>query len=334
MEKLPSDRRPTAVVLGASHWHAPLYRDALARRFDVLAVQDARPEALASFASPLQAPVVASVDEALDHDRIDVAFVFSPHHEMPSVSRKLIARGIAFVIEKPAATNIVDLRTLQEEARLAGVPVTVPLVQRDAPVETWLRQAGDITYERMSFITGPPSRYRQNGNPWMVDPLRSGGGSLMNLGVHFVDMAIRHLGPPDDVVRKQSSALHAELVDDHATMILGSAGREAIVEVGYAYPDSPLKRYCSFSATGTKGFASVDTDGTARFTSVDGETTTAVIEVDSDPLYEVFVDAVANTLPDGFAGLPTLADLVATMELIWSEGPVSAKGPVPAVTHG
>ncbi|MBG6218683.1 putative dehydrogenase [Arthrobacter sp. CAN_A6] len=318
-KRFAADPRPTAVVLGASHWHALLYRDGLARRFRVMAVQDARPEAAQLFADPLGASVTASVDDAVKDEGIDVVFVFNPHHEMLAVSRGLIDRGIPFVIEKPAGTGLDDLRTIEREARLAGVPATVPLVQRGAPIDTWLRQAGDIVYERMAFIAGPPTRYEQNGNPWMLDPALSGGGSLMNLGPHFIDMAIRHLGHPDDIVRKLSATLHGAAVDDHATVILTTrTGREAIIEVGYTFPDSRLKRYCSFSAAGTVGFTSVDTTGSASFTDHSGTTTTATLEVDSDPLYDVFVDGVADTLTKGFAGMPTLAELVATMEVIWS----------------
>jgi predicted dehydrogenase len=113
------------VVLGASHWHAPLYRAGLARRFRVTAVQDPDPAVARAFAEPLGAPVAASVDEALDQDGIDVAFVFCPHHEMLAVGRKLIGRGIPFVIEKPAGANLDDLRAIEEEARSAAVPATV-----------------------------------------------------------------------------------------------------------------------------------------------------------------------------------------------------------------
>jgi len=314
-----ADPRPTAVVLGASHWHALLYRDGLARRFRVTTVQDADLETARIFAEPLGASVTASVDDALSDGGIDLVFVFSPHHEMLTIGRALINQGVPFVLEKPGSTNLDDLRSLEEAARSGGVPVTVPLVQRGAPIDTWLRRAGDIVYERMAFIAGPPSRYASNGNPWMLEPARSGGGSLMNLGPHFIDMAIRHLGLPDDTVRKQSTTLHGAAVDDHASMILTtSTGREAIVEVGYAFPESPLKRYCSFTAAGTTGFATVDTNGSATFTDNSGTTTSATLEVDSDPLYEVFVDGVADTLTTGFAGMPTLTELVATMEVIWT----------------
>lgn len=313
------DLRPTAVLVGAAHWHAPLYLDGLSRRFRVAAVQDADLAVAQKFAARLGASATSDVDAALDHDGIDVAFVLSPHHQMLADARGLIRRRLPFVIEKPAGVDLSELRQLEEEARTAGVAATVALVQRDAPIDSWLRQAGDIVYERMAFVAGPAQRYRRNGNPWMLDPALSGGGSLMNLGPHFVDMALRHIGRPVDVVRRRSAALHGEGVDDHATLVLSTrAGREAIVEVGYAFPDSPLKRYCSFTAAGSRGFASIDTTGNASFTDVSGVTTTATLEVDSDPLYERLVDDVADTLASGFAGMSTLAELLATMELIWS----------------
>jgi hypothetical protein len=87
--------------------------------------------------------------------------------------------------------------------------------------------------------------------------------------------------------------------------------------VGYAFPQSELKRYCSYSSTGEAGFASSDTDGSATFTSLDGRTERATIDVDSDPLYDPFVRQVARTLGDGFRGLPTLGELEDVMRIIW-----------------
>jgi hypothetical protein len=94
-------------------------------------------------------------------------------------------------------------------------------------------------------------------------------------------------------------------------------GRIATIEVGYAFPGSPLKRHCSFMRIGAAGTATIWSDGNASFTSVDGVTETAVIDVDSDPLYGLFVDQVAEQLRRGFVGLPRISDLETTMAVIW-----------------
>src|SRR5687768_4861331 len=93
--------------------------------------------------------------------------------------------------------------------------------------------------------------------------------------------------------------------------------RVATIEVGYEFPGSPLKRHCSFMRIGAAGTATVWSDGSASFTSVDGATETARIDVDSDPLYGRFVDKVAEQLEGGFADLPGIRDLEATMTVIW-----------------
>jgi predicted dehydrogenase len=231
----------------------------------------------------------------------------------------LVERGIPFVVEKPLGTSLDELFAVRQAAEAAGVPATVPLVQRGGPTEQWLAKAGRPAYQRASFIAGPPSRYLDNANPWMLDPVKAGGGCLANLGPHFVDLFLRGTGETaTHVDSRLSSVLHHQAVEDHASLIITTpGGREAIVEVGYAFPGSPLKRYCSFTSVGEAGFASVDSDGTATFTAVDGTTEVDKINVDSDPLYAPFVRSVARTLDDGFRGLTTLAQLENVMRPIW-----------------
>jgi predicted dehydrogenase len=231
----------------------------------------------------------------------------------------LIERGIPFVVEKPLGTSLNELSAVRQAAEAAGVPATVPLVQRGGPTEKWLAKAGRPTYQRTSFIAGPPSRYVGNGKSWMLDPGKAGGGCLANLAPHFIDLFLRGCDESAaHVDSRLSSVLHHQAVEDHASLIITTPqGREAIVEVGYAFPGSPLKRYCSFTSVGEAGFASVDSDGTATFTALDGATEVDKINVDSDPLYDPFVRSVARTLEDGFRGLTTLAQLENVMRPIW-----------------
>ncbi len=311
--------RPRTVILGASHWHVPLLARAVGEEHQVVGISDENASLVKELAETWGAPVEADWRSLVDLPDLELAYVFGPHNGMAEKCFALIERGIPFVVEKPLGTSLAELSQVRKAAEAAGVPVTVPLVQRGGPVERWLAKAGRPAYQRISFIAGPPSRYLHNGNSWMLDPAAAGGGCLANLAPHFVDLFLQGSNETvQNVDSRLSSVLHGAGVEDHASLIITTpSGREAIVEVGYAFPDSPLKRYCSYTSAGEAGFASIGSDGSATFTTVDGETESAVLNVDSDPLYDSFVRSVARTLEDGFQGLPTLAQLEDAMRPIW-----------------
>lgn len=311
--------RARTIVIGASHWHVRLCAAAIADVHQVIGVSDEEPERVRGLAKRWGAPVEADWRRLLELPNIELAYVFSPHDQMAQTCQAMIERRIPFVVEKPLGTSLEQLQEVRRAAEAAGVAATVPLIQRDGPVDRWLAKAGRPTYQRLSFIAGPPARYDRNGNRWMLDPQRAGGGCLANLGPHFVDLFMRHSAHTTaEVTARLSSALHSGTVEDHATLVLTTPdGREAIVEVGYAFPQSRLKRYCSYSSAGDAGFASIDTDGSAVFTAVDGRTERAIIDVDSDPAYDPFVRQVASTLGEGFRGLPSLAEMEDVMQIIW-----------------
>ena len=310
---------PRTIILGASHWHVPLCTRAIGEEHQVVGISDEDVSLVRGLAEAWSAPVEADWRSLVDLPDLGLAYVFGPHSGMAENCLALIERGIPFVVEKPLGTSLAELSGVRKAAEAAGVPATVPFVQRGGPTDRWLAKAGRPTYQRISFIAGPPSRYRDNGNPWMLDPAAAGGGCLANLAPHFVDLFLQSSNESaENVDSRLSSVLHGAGVEDHASLIITTpSGREAIIEVGYAFPGSPLKRYCSYTSVGEAGFASVDSDGSATFTTLDGTTESAVINVDSDPLYDPFVRRVAQTLEDGFRGLPTLAQLEDVMRPIW-----------------
>lgn len=316
------------VVFGASHWHVPLCAPAIAEVHSVVGVSDDDPEQARGVAELWGCPVDADWRRLLEIPDIELAYVFTAHDRMPEICWALIERRIPFVVEKPIGTSLGQLQEVRRAAEDAGVPATVPLVQRGGPVDGWLAKAGRPVYQRLSFIAGPPDRYERNGSAWMLDTARAGGGSLVNLGPHFVDLFLQGTSAAAaEVAARISHALHGRAVEDHATLVLTSPeGREAIIEVGYAFPDSALKRYCSYTSVGEAGFAAIDSDGSATFTAIDGLTEKAALDVDSDPLYEPFVREVARTLGDGFRGLPTLGEVEEAMQIIWRAYEAAPRG--------
>jgi predicted dehydrogenase len=323
--------RAKTVVIGASHWHLPLCAQAIASRHEVLGSSDpdtARAEALTRVWG---GTLHSSWEDLLaTYDHIDLAYVSAPHDTMHAICLALIERRIPVVVEKPAGISLQEVTDIRQAAEAAGVPVAVPLVQRGGPVDLWLAKAGSSFYESIQFIAGPPDRYPASGNPWMVKLQRAGGGCMVNLAPHFVDLFLQSSGAREVTVTAAiSSKLHSEEVEDYASLTISTPdGRVATVEVGYAFPNSPLKRHCAYMRIGAEGTATISSDGRASFTSTCGVTETSQFNVDSDPLYELFVNKVADQLSHEFEGLPGIRDLEATMAIIWDAYSKARRGSI------
>ena len=84
---------------------------------------------------------------------------------------------------------------------------------------------------------------------WMLKPESSGGGCLINLAPHFIDLALTFMPfEPDTVFSRIDNGLHEIAVEDTATLIMTSkSGGQATVQTGYNFPNSSIKREYSFS---------------------------------------------------------------------------------------
>jgi Predicted dehydrogenases and related proteins len=312
--------RARTIIIGASHWHVPLYADRISTEHEVIGVSDEVPARVEALAQRWRAPLFSSWEHLIDASQdVELAYVFAPHDTMREICLALINKGIPLVVEKPAAVSPGELSDIRAAAEASGVPIAIPLIQRAGPTERWLAKAGSSLYESVQFIAGPPDRYLNGGSPWMLQPERAGGGCMINLAPHFVDLFLQSTGGHQAIVTAaMSSALHNRDIEDYASLTLTTPdGRIGTVQVGYAFPASPLKRHCAFMRIGASGTATISSDGTASFTSVDGITESELVDVDSDPLYGQFVGQVAAQLDHGFAGLPGIRDLEATMTIIW-----------------
>src|SRR6185437_3190422 len=87
--------------------------------------------------------------------------------------------------------------------------------------------------------------------------------------------------------------------EDYGVLTLETAdGTNATVEIGWTFPDAPVKRYVNYTAGGVE-------------LSAPGQNPVhETVDVDSDALYPIFVAEVAANYDDGFAGMPTLTDIV------------------------
>jgi predicted dehydrogenase len=311
------------LLLEVSHWHFPLYIDALLNAgVEIVAISDRDQMIREREAVRFGCPGHADWRKALETSRPDAVIAFGRHAEMPEIARALIDRRIPFALEKPAGLDADNVAALRAEAEAAGVLVAVPLVQRVGPLQALLdrlsnKEGARFTNTAWRFNAGPPSRYPKSGNGWMLDPTISGGGCLMNLGAHFVDLALGLLPtPPDAVFAHIDNSLHGALVEDTALLTMTSAtGGRALVETGYNFPDGPDKREYSFSLTSAAHYVQSCPGGVAIFRP-GAEAEEVTMNLDSDPMYGMFVERFLADLAAGRAPSPGLGDLEPAMRII------------------
>ena len=80
-------------LLEASHWHVPLYLDALqAPGIEVVAVSDAEHVKGQEVAARFGCKLYSSSYELLEKEEVEFAFVFGRHSEMPKFAEAVIAK--------------------------------------------------------------------------------------------------------------------------------------------------------------------------------------------------------------------------------------------------
>ncbi len=108
--------------------------------------------------------------------------------------------GKHVLCEKPMALSALEAKRMQEAALESGKLLMIGFVRRfgnDAQILKRFIEKGDfgqLYYAKATYL-------RRNGNPggWFSDSSRSGGGPLIDLGVHVIDMVRFLMGNPRPV---------------------------------------------------------------------------------------------------------------------------------------
>lgn len=229
-------------VIGASHWHTPMYLDALDELgAAVVAVSDQSPAIASRIASGFGCPWYSDHRALLESTRPDFVLAMPRHCDAAMVAADLLHLDLPFAIEKPIGLHADQLRPLVERARRQGTYVAVPLINRYRPIWAALGPVGlnEARHAHFRIINGPARRYTAAGCDWMLDPDHSGGGALRNLGIHAADALLMLTGGNPDALEITGASLGfaaGDRVEDYAVALLaGPNGLTAIVEAGYTY---------------------------------------------------------------------------------------------------
>jgi predicted dehydrogenase len=92
---------------------------------------------------------------------------------------------------------------------------------------------------------------------WLFDPVRSGGGVIMNPTSHLIFLLHRYFGAPT-VVEAQTRQLYSEQVEDEASVTFRYANRlVGTLGASWSVPGKPLAEFC-LEVTGEAGSLAVN----------------------------------------------------------------------------
>lgn len=124
---------------------------------------------------------------------IDAVDICTAHHLHAPLALAAIRAGKHVLLEKPLATTLADCRTLIDAAERAGVTLMVGQMQRYNPRYRAIHrliQAGELgalRAVRLDAMQNMPDVMPHSA--WLFDGAQAGGGVVMSVAIHKIDLA-------------------------------------------------------------------------------------------------------------------------------------------------
>ena len=235
---------------------------------ELVAVCDPSEEARRAVAAPWSGE---SAEQLLDRPEVEAVYIATPNHLHAGAAIAATHAGKHVLCEKPMALCADDAQRMVEACRDAGVQYATAFDQRWHGGHRRLAEVvaqgglGRVTLVRVHYAcwTGPdwaPGRWAHDN--WRVDPARAGGGAMIDLAPHGLDLAQTLLGERITALHcLMQTAVHEVAVDDGAVLIgRTDAGTLVNLSVAYNCPDPLPRRRLELVSTRATAIA-VDTMG-------------------------------------------------------------------------
>lgn len=164
-------------------------------------VADPVGERAVKWGTELGVPYAPNVSELLKRvvGTPEVAVVAVPHSQYMDVISCLAEAGIHVIKEKPFAVSIAEALAVKELVNRTNICLFVTLQRRFNPIYLSFAQL----VRRIGRVHAIEGRYTMNverlDEGWRASQLHAGGGVLVDLGYHYVDLIVWYFGLPDFV---------------------------------------------------------------------------------------------------------------------------------------
>jgi predicted dehydrogenase len=167
-----------------------------------------------------------SVELTVSSPNVDCVMIATINASLAPLARQAMAAGKHVLVEKPGAITAGEIEELVEVSKRTGALYRIGYNHRYHPAFLKAREIFESgALGPMMFVRG---RYGQGGRlgyekEWRADPKLSGGGELIDQGVHLIDLAGVFLGEFTQADGHVATYFWNMPVDDNAFMSLRNA---------------------------------------------------------------------------------------------------------------
>lgn len=169
--------------------------------------------------------------ELIHGSDVDAVYVATPPASHLEYARMAAAAGKPVYVEKPMATSLHEANAMRAACAQAGVPLFVAYYRRALPRFERVRELIErdaigtprTVRATLTHSVGPAERDAHREG-WRFDPEIAGGGLLMDLGSHALDLLDHWFGPVTEVSGHATAVQPGGRVEDEVSARFVFAG--------------------------------------------------------------------------------------------------------------
>ena len=192
---------------------------------------------------------------------VEAVYVATPNHLHREAVQALAAAGKAVLCEKPMAARLDDAEAMAEAVRAHGIVYGTAFDQRHHPAHRAIRdqiragRLGTVTAIRIVYACWLHREWAAQAGQenWRIDPARAGGGALIDLAPHGLDLVDFLLDESIADIAALTQARAQDYSVDDGALLIGRTGSGVLASLNVAYncPEALPRR--RLEVVGTKG---------------------------------------------------------------------------------
>jgi predicted dehydrogenase len=207
-----------------------------------------------------------SLDDFLKVHHPDMLVIAIPHNHHYEATKIAIEHGIHVLKEKPFAVSLDQVKLLRDLALRNKVNVAVTLQRRFNPIySTFLQlvdKIGDPFYieSKYTIYTDHPE------DGWRGQKRLAGGGCILDMGYHMIDLLMWYFGLPDKVFAETSCNAKENMIydaEDTAEITFKYANKDLWGSMLISRVIPPKQEY--LNVYGTRGYIHLERGKIERF---------------------------------------------------------------------